>query len=507
MYTFIDVSDVQTSNALPAEALQFNGQWLDQVIPGFRTLNVSGREMIETEITDLQIGTANGSKYRRKRYPSRFITVKYQLIADSPSDFRAAYNQLNQLLSAEEARLIFNDEPGMDFVGTKSGGSSPEPGSNNVTGEIEFYCSDPFKYSVEEHEVSPSIDDDLTFVIDYEGTHNAYPVIEATMDGDNGFVGFVDAQGNILQFGDVDEVDEEAYERSETLIYDEMVTGVSGWTLNQATTVKVSSEHKQDGTVVINENNIRSALKAQDYGSGAQWHGPSWTKSVPGDSKGHVGAKNCTLSWHHYFAASSAEMGVIQFLMTDANKKNVAAVTYFKNGSGTNRAKIHCYVNGIMRRELEFNCESWNDVTGQGSGRSSISKFGSEFEFNIAGQIYSFTFPEMEEVEVTEISTFIGKWGNNASLDSNQVYSMKFVKHSVQAWRNVPNKFGDGDVLTIDCASGDVMLNGVKTAGLGVLGNQWEEFSLVPGTNQIRCTYSGWAMKPVFRLKYREVCM
>ena len=63
----------------------------------------------------------------------------------------------------------------MYFMGTKSGGSSPEPGSNNVTGEIEFYCSDPFKYSVEEHEVSPTIDDDLTFVIDYEGTQEAYP--------------------------------------------------------------------------------------------------------------------------------------------------------------------------------------------------------------------------------------------------------------------------------------------------------------------------------------------
>lgn len=506
MYTFIDVSDVQTSNALPAEALQFNGQWLDQVIPGFRTLNVSGREMMETEITDLQIGTANGSKYRRKRYPSRTITVKYQLIAASPSDFRAAYNQLNQLLSAEEARLIFNDEPGMYFVGTKSGGSSPEPGSNNVTGEIEFYCSDPFKYSVEEHEVSPTIDDDLTFAIDYEGTQEAYPIIEATMDGDNGFVGFTDGEGHILQFGDPDEVDEETYEKSETLIYDEMVPEVSGWILNQATTVKGTNEHVQTGTVVINESNIRSALKAQSYGSGASWHGPSWTKSVPEDSKGHVGAKNCTFSWHHYFASSASNnMGVVQFLMTDSTKKNVAAVAFFKSETG-GWARIHLYVKGIIRKSIDFNCDSMNNVTGQNAGRSSISKFGSRFEFNISGQIYAFEVPEMADVEVAEISTFFGRWGSNAVLASNQIYSMKFVKHNVQAWRNVPNKFGDGDVLTIDCSSGSVMLNGVETAGLGALGNQWEQFCLSRGTNQIHCMYSDWAMKPTFTLKYREVC-
>lgn len=507
MYKFVDtIESAASGSELPSEALKFNGKWLEEEIPGYQTLTVSGREMLSTEITDLEVGTNDGSRYQRKKYGTRTITIRFMLRAESNSAFRQAFNRLNEILDAEEAQLIFHDEPDKYFVGTKTGLNEVPAGTNSVVAEFNLLCTDPFKYSVEEKEVSPSLDNGLTFAVTYNGTYRSYPVLMATNKSDNGFLGFADAKNHILQFGNVEETDKESYEKSETLIDDSMVTGVAGWLLNQGTTVKVISEHKQTGTAGINSTQVRSALKALDYGTGNNWHGPSWTKKIPADSKGHVGARNCTFSWHHFFTTSSfANLGVVQFLMTDSNSKNVAAVTYFKNASGTNKGNVHCYVNGKVLRELEMDCSWSNAVTGDTAGRSSISKFGSKFEFNIAGQIYNFTVPEMESIEVAEISIFLGKWGNSDPVAINQVYSARFVSHSVQDWKDVPNKFGAADVLEADCRAGKVKVNGVEMPGLGALGNDWETFYLSPGANQIRCAYSDWATKPEFKLKYREV--
>ena len=100
MYKFVDTTEKQEEQILPSEALNFNGVYFENVIPGYRTLYVSGREMIETEITDLSTEIMDGSRYRRKRYKPRTITVGYQLIAKSNAEFRNAYNKLNSLLGS-----------------------------------------------------------------------------------------------------------------------------------------------------------------------------------------------------------------------------------------------------------------------------------------------------------------------------------------------------------------------------------------------------------------------
>jgi len=44
MYNFVDTTERYPGQNLPSEALMFNGSYLENVIPGYRTLYVSGRE-------------------------------------------------------------------------------------------------------------------------------------------------------------------------------------------------------------------------------------------------------------------------------------------------------------------------------------------------------------------------------------------------------------------------------------------------------------------------------
>ena len=149
MYSFTDTTKKTpdtVAQALPTEAVSFNGSWLDRSVPGFRTLSVSGRESIQAEITQREKETSHGSRYIRRRYPKRIIIVNYKLEASSSADFRAAYNTLNELLNAEDAKIIFNDEVDKYFMGTCQTVSEVEAGKNIVAGSIEFLCNDPFKY-------------------------------------------------------------------------------------------------------------------------------------------------------------------------------------------------------------------------------------------------------------------------------------------------------------------------------------------------------------------------
>lgn len=504
MYEYVDTNKAGNKNSLPSEALQIDGDYIENIIDGYRTLYVSGRELIESEFTEREMDLVDGSEYVGKRDVARNITVGYQLLCKTPREFRDKFNKLSEILNKEQVKLIFADEPDKYFIGTKSSVGDVDPGSLNVRGEFTFYCCDPYKYSVTETPFDGiQQGDHKVITIRNNGTEWADVDYEITHKHENGFIGLVSQYGTI-QLGKVDETDDETFADSETLINDQFSPSTSGWALNQATTVHVVSEHKQTGTMAITNGTGGYALRVTDYGSGEQWHGPSWTKKVPADRNGHYGAKNCTLSWRQYFTTSTFNnRGVVQFLMTDKNKRNVAAMTVFKNELGNNKGYMEFFVNGINKGKIEFDC-SWNNPrTGQNAGRSSISKYGSVFTFNGNGVTKSFTVPEMENVEVTEISTFIGMWGSGESIGENHVYSMEFISHSVDAQRDLPNRFQRGDVVQIDGESTRTYINGVIASGHEIRGTDY--FKVPPGTTEVQFYYSPFSdPPPEIKAKIRE---
>ncbi len=244
MYTFRDTTETLEDNVLPSEALQINGVYIEDLIPGYRTLTVSGREALSPELSSYSTGVRDGSKLKNRRFPARTITVTYQLIAESNEAFRAAYNALGSILNVEDAELIFNDEQDKYFIGTPSSIGNVEAGRNSIVGEIQFVCNDPFKYSMLEYEAEPNLDDS-SILIDYGGTYKSFPTLEAdfyseadvkddgtagtlTGNGDCGYVAFFNENKKIIQLGDPDEPDAQGYAKSQTLA-NQSFTSILGW--------------------------------------------------------------------------------------------------------------------------------------------------------------------------------------------------------------------------------------------------------------------------------------
>ena len=279
------------------------------------------------------------------------------------------------------------------------------------------------------------------------------------------------------------------------------------WTHNNAVPVDAVNSWTQEGTLTVGQDGNRYVLKPSSYGGSSGWHGPSITMQVPADSSGHAGAKNFTYEWRSsVVAADYSRMGDAEFLVTakasDGQRYNLAGVAFFKMEYGTLTGAVGLYINGKNVGAVNTAFIEGNSLVDYGV--YSIQKFGSTISFNIAGQKYEYTKPEFEDVEAVEISVILAQLRGNLGFYKNNVEWLRFTSHSVAGWKDVPNKMAARDVVEADCRSGEIYLNGVDAPEMGVLGNDWEDFLLRPGLNQITCAYSSWAERPDFELKYRE---
>ncbi len=552
MYQFRDTTDASDNRVLPSEALKINGEYIEDLIPGYRTLYVTGREALSPELEYTETGNRDGATLKNKRYPARTIVVGYQLMATSNTAFRSAFNTLGDILDVTDAELIFNDEQDKYYIGTPSAIGEVEPGRNAVVGEIEFTCTDPFKYSVNEYEVVPNTTDKC-FYVTYNGTYKAFPKLEAqfysenetdgdtenelTGDGDCGYVAFFNEYEKIIQLGDPEEDDGEDMAKAQTLTNQAFKKANSwgtaaqkGWPIN-GSRVSDSTTITQTGTLHTAKSYAEAGaneyyLTPNNYGSGAKWHGPSIRKTLPADASGEVGATAFTCTWRQKLCiatgnAGKLQRGGFQILLTGANGKTVAGVNIYKPADGK-KGKMRFYVNGKIKQTIDIDLSFNNKYFGQNREAnkkkgikaitsvktSSITKQGKNVIFNIGGVKKTFTDPTILDLAVTQINITMTKWGTKPALEHNGLYWVKFVKNNCDTWREVPNKFSADDVVMADCNTGEIFLNDSGAPELGALGNDWEEFYLVPGLNQIGYSYSDWVddeYKPTFKLKYREV--
>lgn len=541
LYNFIDVNKVSEGVALPSEALKINGAYIENQITGYRTLSVSGREALSPEIDTFETGVRDGSTLNYKRYPARTITVKYQLLAKTNAAFRDAYNKLASILNCIDAELIFNDEPDKFFIGTPSAIKDVEPGTNSVVGEFEILCTDPFKYSVTEYEVTPTLDGNTTFIVDYKGTQRAFPTFEVdfheeneataalTGKGDCGFVAFFNSEEKIIQIGNPEEKDGETYDKSQTLVNQSFKKSNSFGAAAQALWLRNQEVPYYGNTAIKRTGNVTARpaysgapdgeyyLTPSTWGSGTdQWFGPSVTRIIPIEA-GNV--KDFTLQYSQKLAIGNGSNDTKQFggftINVIASRLAMVRIDIIKPRTGKD-GQLRVWINNKSIYDKPIDLSMNNKYFGHNSPSkgivtnksTTITKMGGQFNLNIGGIKISHFDDDLSNVGITEIDFQFFMHTSRAAISSNGLYGMKLTKHNCDTWRNIPNKFTANDVLLIDCGKGDIYLNDALTPALGALGNDWEEFCLKPGVNQIGVAYSDWIepdYAPKFKMRYREV--
>lgn len=505
MYAFVNtVNSGIVGTNLPTEAMSYNGVYLENEIDGYRTLSVTGRELMESEVTDQEINGMDGSYYRYKTTPARTITVKYQLRARGSREFRDAFNKMNKLLSGEQVKVIFNDESDKYFIGTKTSNTQVDGGSNNVIGEIEIYCTDPRKYSTTEKEFTAT---DGVLNIVNEGTVPVSIDYDITATSETGYIGLVSENG-IMQYGKIEELDGETYRQSEWLASiddfykcNDDIGGTDVMHPSYGTNGTLAEHTWFDkkfiglGSVGTKKGNANGGLR---------------TLVLPADSSGDASGAQNFYCWFHlcFYAGLMGQSGemCINFLTED--DKLICGCNWYKTDAIGNTGHYEIWANGKVLKNWSF---TTSHLQAQNPfyykwGSCDVLKEGANIRFFFWARYYNFYIPEIENMKCAKIQIAFKQWGDRSG---NKVMSMMgfdvidFEKMNVEKWKDIPNRYPNGTNITIDGKSSHVYVNEMARPEDEVLGTQY--FKAPVGTSEVKVTCSEWTKsQPTVKARIRE---
>lgn len=344
-----------------------------------------------------------------------------------------------------------------------------------------------------------------TITVHNGGTYPVEPVITATMHADNGFLGFANSQGGILQFGNPEEIDGYTSEESEVALN---LAAVKGSHMdNQAAS---NNLYWGDSPATPNEQ-IGNAIWAHDdydgwkvepnwpsiTGDHKYWNGPSIKHNL---AQTHNGNFKSNLTWDVMtrFQTGVAQVGALETTL-ESDGKPIFQMILKDNSALSDQLWWMCYYKGqlVVNEQLDRNIFT-NDKFIQ----LELQKFGNSVVFRVSPWVGNrgrettitrqFTFADAASVETKQFSAWFMRdktWG-----ESTMYLIASTVKWQNVSWyTDIKNRFSNGDVITVDVANTKTYFNGNEDRTLHTLGNQWDKFLLPPGDTIIQLMPSSWA--------------
>ncbi|MDE6554594.1 MAG: phage tail family protein, partial [Lactobacillus sp.] len=141
MYKFRDLELARspTVETRPADALNYDGHWLDDEIAEFKTLTVSSRDDFSRSINTVEL-SSDGSQYLGSRFTDKKLEVKFFLDCDNATQYENAVSKIKQILYPSEKKIKFNDEQNYYYIGTVDSFVLDNP-LYSTTGKISFTVS------------------------------------------------------------------------------------------------------------------------------------------------------------------------------------------------------------------------------------------------------------------------------------------------------------------------------------------------------------------------------
>lgn len=506
MYNFIDITEQQEGSTLPSEALSINGKYIENEIPGYRTLKVEGRESLESEISSIQVGSRNGEYYQGKRDVTREITVTYQMLSKSVEEFRTRFNKLCGMLDFEQAQLIFYDEQDKYYTGTKSTVDEPEGGKLNVVSSFTIFCADPYKYALVESKAINNGQNTIT--INNSGTKPIPISADVVMNSDNGYFALVIGE-DYWQIGKPEEVDGTIQEMSTTL-FDDHFNVDRGWSVNNGVTPPVTSEQLQNGSInYTQESENEGYVGVSNYGSGTSWHGASISKDNIYDENREL-ASNWRATWRFDFNMvggynDDPEGGVGHQSVTFSDEEGniIVSVVFEDNNPSRVISDMAVYVG--KQRVWDTKNTNLFYVTGRGDDGPCVVVEKIEDQINVrfsyADINKSFT-TQSPEAKLKKITWYAAAYKDYKNMRNNFLRAINVVKHNVQHFDDIPNYFSSGDKVELEGETGKVFINGTYNVDVVDMGSK--TLMLPPGQHTIGIAKSTFASVPDVTIRYRE---
>jgi predicted phage tail component-like protein len=632
-------------NQRPAEAMLIDGQYIEDLIPGYSTLQVSGRELLSQSIEKQTIGKSDGDFIQYARNPSREIVVGYRLAASDNLSFRQAFYKLNSILHGDSHQVSFNDDPSKYWIATFSDIDDVPKGRNAITSSFTLFVPDGIAHSVStqtadnmpykdvpvnlltgtstpiqrtgngttnnvvsaykfggkqlkdiigagtslvlsfdwsvsdqgalgnftaqlnaapwsfgvdtnissgsgHYYASSPIGSDMkastadgiqirmdnvtttitisnmklgttdspwspnpadpeyysdTITVPNAGTYPSEPVIEATINGDDGVLTAINDQGSVLQFGSPDETDGFVKQKSERVYHLDFNQTPTGVTLNNGVTAFPYYDANVQSGPFGYANGI--AYPSTERTASNYWNGPSMSGIIPKNSNGSNTA-NFQFVNRVNVDTSGPEVGRFEFNLT-YKSKIVASLALFDDSPANDQLVFSgTLFDGKDAKMVFFDLLPRNYYRG-GNYNAVITKMGNKLTFRLDrldlgdGGIEPVDIGGFPAMPIDGWTAWFPGFSDQRGWSINWQDSY-FEWINVDYWDDIPNRFKDGDVVKIDVSNRRVLVNGFEDRTLQTIGNDWGGFKIHPGDNTIRLLTSNWAKQCKAEVSWQE---
>lgn len=479
---------------MPIIKMQVDGQYLETLVSGYRTLTVEGREELDLNVINAEIDTSDGGRYLRRKIKSRVLNVRFAVEDSTPEGFAVKFKALKaELYKIKESQIIFTDEPNIYFTGTFRKITAEYIGHTVAQGVIEISCADPFKYSVTKTTITAV---NGTITATYNGTYPAHPKLTAqSARHDCGFYGFTKG-GLTIRVGNPDEQDQEEVptDTATALVEQNFGSNYSPYTEWRAGLARLLYGYKTDNQGVTSATDYIYALPGYPEEPN-YYYGPALGTPVPA-------SPNFELSFVHWFEPIGNQGGGFDIYINNSGGGNIVGVSIYRNKGG--RIQVSMIARGTVVKQVSF---SLTDNPFKGAWRTqTITKSLDTVTFNVGGVTYSVTDPELasHSYDAANISFVFYRQPGADTIGANNALKSITLRGFANTWQDVANKIPRYGNVAVDTASGRITLNGAEALGLGVITNDFEDFKLEPGENIITCEASDWVDDANYAMTYRE---
>lgn len=359
----IYIEEYIASLPIPGDSPSISGVYLEQIIPGYRTNETTGRWSLRSALDETN-RSGDWSRVKLKRYEPKDFVISYSITCNSPQNLHDATRKLRSFLhqKKEEFKVIFRDEETIFYTGIVSDISAQRlVNRSSVSGSFTIHCADGRGYSTKEYEVTSENKEGITvFDFEYNGTVEAYPILEATTKNSSGtgFVGFLTEEGKIIQIGDPT-----AELNSNKLIIAKSFKNAdtSGWIRNGYSLKPNGTERtfSSSGTVKASGN----GFTIDSAGTGTNNHGPCLSFDFSSNDAQNFTAE-LTYNLNMNRGATNAAGGIEFAIMGHDNGSNVeyeiARISIYKKDNKTSTARIDFWVDGKIVDYKEFKMDDPN---------------------------------------------------------------------------------------------------------------------------------------------------
>lgn len=487
-------------------SVKFNGVELGELIDVLQDFTPSIGVDWSPELLGTS-GTRKGSEFAYTTYKSKAIPMPFTMT----DDLEEKYDKLMEILNVSEPKpLVFESVPDRVFYAIPSGDLDFSEEGPLGEGTITWIIPDGVAHATAEKSFQAEANDngELEVTVVNNGTE-AVPVdYEITHNHENGYIGIVSEYGAI-QLGKVQEADGESYQQNETLI-DGIQTLVDA--ADDHGTNYMHPDHDMGGTLDYMSEEDALVIGSMGTGQAGKWCGGMRTIPVPEDSEGEAGAKNfwCYLNWY-FQTGLLGQTGEQSIAFLTEDNKVICGYSLYKSDMSGNTAALEFWLNGKVIESKLFtpSGNQYENPFNGPRGNQDITKEGDKVRFYWNGIYIPRSDPEIEDMVCTKIQVaFTQYYGRNLNpwgqyVTRNYLRNLIFQKMNVDKWKDIPNRYAAGDVVTIDGATTKAYRNGMNITGDEVVGANY--FSVPPGETKIQFSFSDFCNpKPTVKAKIRE---